>query len=145
MMSKEKCYKGSCFCGAVRLTVSGEPAGMGCCDCESCRNWSAGPFKAFTLLKPEAVQITRGADKVGTYHKTPHSHRMSCTGCGGHLYTEHPGVGLIDVYAAVIPDFPYRNGFHDHGPETKQRIKIALQKMHESSTEMAGAGTGVAE
>jgi hypothetical protein len=27
----DKTYKGSCFCGAVQLEVTGEPAGMGYC------------------------------------------------------------------------------------------------------------------
>lgn len=72
-MSNGKTYNGSCFCGAVQFTVSGEPAGMGYCHCELCRSWSAGPVNAFTLWKPEALQITRGADNIGTYNKTPRS------------------------------------------------------------------------
>ena len=28
-MSDERAYKGACFCGAVQLTVTGEPVGMG--------------------------------------------------------------------------------------------------------------------
>src|SRR5262249_21019937 len=97
-------YRASCFCGALQLTVTGEPAAMGYCHCESCRQWSAGPVNAFTLWKPEAVRITRGADKIGTYNKTPKSYRKWCTVCGGHLLTEHPQWSLVDVYAAVIPD-----------------------------------------
>ncbi len=42
-MSDAKTYQGSCFCGAVQFTVTGEPAGMGYCHCGSCRQWSAGP------------------------------------------------------------------------------------------------------
>lgn len=56
-------YKGSCFCGAVQFTVSGKPEAMGYCHCESCRHWSASPVNAFTLWKPEAVQVTSGAEK----------------------------------------------------------------------------------
>src|SRR5262249_32320096 len=61
-------YQGSCFCGAVQFTVTGEPAAMGYCHCESCRTWSAGPVNAFTLWNPEAVKITRGADNIGSYN-----------------------------------------------------------------------------
>jgi len=43
-------FHGKCFCGAVALTVTGQPAAMGYCHCESCRSWSAGPVNAFTLL-----------------------------------------------------------------------------------------------
>lgn len=109
-MSIERSYKGSCFCGAVEFTVSGEPAAMGYCHCESCRHWSAGPVNAFTLWKPDAVQVTRGADNIGTYNKTPRSYRKWCKTCGGHLFTDHPEMGLIDVYAAVIPDGCYLIG-----------------------------------
>ena len=64
-------HKGKCFCGAVEFTVTGEPAAMGYCHCESCRHWSAGPVNAFTLWKPEALKVTKGADNIGTYNKTP--------------------------------------------------------------------------
>jgi len=59
-MSNGKEYKGSCLCGAVRFTVSGEPAAMGYCHCASCRHWPAGPVNAFTLWKPDAVKVTSG-------------------------------------------------------------------------------------
>ena len=118
---------------------------MGYCHCESCRSWSAGPVNAFTLWKPNAVQITRGADNIGAYTKTPHSHRKWCKTCGGHLLTEHPGLGLTDVYAAVIPDFPYHAGVHVHYQESKLRIKDGLPKMKDVPKEMGGSGFSVAE
>ena len=144
-MSDEKVYEGSCFCGAVQFTVSGEPAGMGYCHCESCRSWSAGPVNAFTLWKPEAVRVTQGADRIAVYNKTPHSYRQWCKQCGGHLFTEHPGMGLIDVYAAAIRDFPYQAGIHVHYGETKLRLKDGLPKMKDLPMEMGGSGVSVAE
>src|SRR3954451_4715551 len=102
-MSNETTYQGSCFCGAVELTVTGQPVAMGFCHCSSCRSWSAGPVNAFMLWKPESVQITRGASDIGTYNKTPVSFRKWCMKCGAHVMTVHPPFGLIDVYAATIP------------------------------------------
>lgn len=81
-MEKTSNYSGSCFCGAVQFTVSGEPAAMGYCHCESCRRWSAMPVNAFTWWKPDAVRITRGASNFGTFNKTPHSNRKRCKTCG---------------------------------------------------------------
>ncbi len=138
-------YTGSCFCGAVQLTVSGEPAAMGYCHCESCRRWSGGPVNAFTLWRPEAVQITQGADHISTYNKTPNSYRKWCKSCGGHILTEHPGMGLIDVYAAVIPDFPFQPGVHVHYQETALRIQDGLPKLKDVSKEMGGSGESLAE
>ncbi|CAD6553943.1 hypothetical protein LMG28727_05614 [Paraburkholderia kirstenboschensis] len=144
-MSYPETYSGQCFCGAVQFTVSGEPAGMGYCHCESCRRWSGAPVNAFTLWKPEALHVTRGADDIGTYNKTPHSYRKWCKSCGGHLFTEHPGLELIDVYAAVIADFPYEPGVHVHYPESRLRMKDGLPKQKDLPAEMGGSGISVAE
>ena len=137
-------YSGSCFCGAVELTVTGEPVAMGYCHCESCRRWSAGPVNAFSLWKPDQVRITRGADKIGSYQKTPQSVRKWCTVCGGHLLTEHPHWNLVDVYAATIPDFPFRAGVHVHYQETRLRIADDLPKMKDLPKEMGGSGESLA-
>ncbi|WP_244851678.1 GFA family protein [Caballeronia sp. SL2Y3] len=144
-MNDTATYQGSCFCGAVRFTVNGKPEGMGYCHCESCRRWSAGPVNAFTLWKPDALRIIRGADHIATYNNTEQSYRKWCRICGGHLFTEHPHWGLIDVYAAVIDDFPYEPGVHVNYKESKLPMKDGLPKMQDLPKEMGGSGTSVAE
>ena len=96
-MNTSNTYAGKCFCGAVEIEVSGAPAAMGYCHCESCRHWSAGPVNAFSLWNPDAVRGTQGRDNIGTYARTGNSHRQWCKSCGGHLMTDHPHMGLVDV------------------------------------------------
>ena len=144
-MSNRESYKGSCFCGAVKFTVSGEPAYMGYCHCESCRHWSAGPVNASTLWSPEAVQITQGADNIGTYNKTPQSSRKWCKNCGGHIFTEHPEMGLTDVYAAVLPQLTVQPGVHVNYQETVLHVRDGLPKMKDVPAEMGGSGDTLAE
>jgi hypothetical protein len=137
-------YKGSCFCGAVQFTVTGEPAAMGYCHCESCRTWSAGPVNAFSLWKPEQLKLTKGADNIGKFSKTPRSGRQWCKSCGGHLFTDHPHWNLIDVYAAVIPDFPFKPGVHVNYQETRLPMKDGLPKLKDLPAEMGGTGIAMA-
>jgi hypothetical protein len=144
-MGEAKVYSGSCFCGAVQLTVTGEPAAMGYCHCESCRHWSAGPVNAFTLWSPDSVTVTRGADLVGSYSKNPQSIRKWCKACGGHLLTEHPGMRLTDVYAAIIPDLPFKPGVHVHYQETVLRIHDRVPKQKDVPKELGGSGVSLAE
>ena len=144
-MSNRESYKGSCFCGAVEFTVSGEPAGMGYCHCESCRHWSAGPVNAFTLWSPESVKITQGADNIGAYNKTPQSSRKWCKTCGGHIFTEHPEMGLTDVYAAVLPQLPFQPGVHVNYQEAVLHVRDGLPKMKDMPAEMGGSGDTLAE
>src|SRR5207245_3221780 len=99
-------HTGSCFCGAVEVQVTGTPEGMGYCHCRSCRSWSGGPVNAFTLWKPEAVRITAGAQHVATFEKTPMSQRKYAAEGGGHLMTNQPAPGLVDVFAATLPTLP---------------------------------------
>ena len=144
-MANDKSYKGSCFCGAVQFTVTGEPVAMGYCHCDSCRTWSAGPVNAFTLWKPQALRITRGADNIASFAKTANSQRKWCKACGGHLFTDHPQWSLVDVYAAVIPDFPYKPGVHVHYQESRLPLRDGLPKMRDLPKEMGGSGAVLAE
>ena len=138
-------YNGSCFCGAVQFTVTGDPVAMGYCHCDSCRKWSAGPVNAFTLWKPEALRITRGADNIGAYNKTPRSLRKWCKSCGGHLFTVHPHWNLTDVYAAVIPALKFKPGVHVHYQETVLPLRDGVTKLKDVPAEMGGSGTAIAE
>ena len=91
------------------------------------------------------MQVRHGADRIGTFNKTESSYRKWCKTCGGHLFTEHPGLGLTDVYAAVIPDFPFRAGIHVHYAESKLHTKDGLPKMQDLPKEMGGSGVSVVE
>jgi hypothetical protein len=138
-------HKGSCFCGAVTVEVTGSPEAMGYCHCSSCRSWSAGPVNAFTLWKPDAVKVTSGAEHVATFVKTPLSHRKYCSKCGGHLMTDHPPIGLVDVYAATIPTLNFKPGVHVNYGETVLRMRDGLPKLKDFPAELGGSGQIVAE
>ena len=138
-------YKGRCFCGAVEIAVAGEPVGAGYCHCASCRSWSAGPVNAFTLWKPEAVKVTKGEENVGSFHKTGRSDRKWCRICGGHILTDHPEWKLVDVYAATIPDFPFKAGVHVNYAQTVLRMKDGLPKLKDFPPELGGTGETVPE
>jgi hypothetical protein len=138
-------YLGRCFCGAIELEVTGAPVAMGYCHCASCRSWSAGPVNAFTLWKPEDVRVTKGGEHLATFEKTKLSQRRHCTRCGGHLMTAHPPLGLVDVYAATIPDLPFKPGVHVNYAETVLPMRDGLPKLKDFPAELGGSGEVVAE
>lgn len=138
-------YTGECFCGAVRLEVTGAPEGMGYCHCRSCRSWSGGPVNAFSLWKPDAVKVTQGAEHVATYQKTPISQRQYCTKCGGHLMTAHPTLGLIDVFSATLPTLSFAPGVHVNYAETVLPMTDGLPKFKDFPKEFGGSGDMAAE
>ena len=145
MTTENKTRSGRCFCGAIELTVEGDPVGMGYCHCSSCRTWSAGPVNTFTLWPADMVRLTKGAEHVGSFKKTERSVRKWCTRCGGHLMTDHPHWKLVDVYAAVIPDVPFKPGVHVNYEETVLPMRDGLPKQRDFPTELGGSGELVAE
>jgi len=136
---------GSCFCGAVTVEVTGEPEAMGYCHCASCRTWSAGPVNAFSLWKPANVKVTRGAEHLGKFQKSPTSIREFCTRCGGHLMTEHPTFGLTDVYAAILPTLAFRPALHVSYAETVMPLRDGLPKLKDFPAELERSGLTVPE
>jgi hypothetical protein len=144
-MGTENRYQGSCFCGEVQFEVTGAPAGMGYCHCESCRQWSAGPINAFSLWNPQALKVTQGAASIGTYNKTPISYRKWCMKCGGHLFTDHPTMGLVDIYAAMLPKLRFEAGVHVHYQETVLPIRDGKPKFKDMPKEMGGSGANLVE
>ena len=140
-MSKELETKGRCFCGAVEIRVTGKPVAMGYDHCASCREWSAAPVNAFTLWPPSAVTVTRGAERLGRHQKTERSVRRWCTQCGGHVLTEHPLWGVVDVYAATIPGLPFEPGVHVNYGESVLRMRDGLPKQKDFPQDMGGSGT----
>lgn len=133
-------YTGACFCGAVELRVTGQPNAMGYCHCRSCRSWSGGPVNAFSLWPPEAVEVTRGAEHIGTYAKTPMSERQYCQRCGGHLMTRHPPLQMIDVFTATIPDLAFVPAVHVNYAETVLPMRDGLPKLRDFPAEFGGSG-----
>jgi len=139
-MQNEPEHRGQCFCGAVEIRVTGQPAAMGYCHCDSCRKWSAGPVNAFTLWPPSAVTVTRGAELVGSYSKTSFSVRKWCKSCGGHLLTEHPTVSLVDVYAATLADLAFQPMLHVNYENTVLPMHDGLPKQKDFPAELGGSG-----
>ena len=140
-----KVHQVACFCGAVNLQAEGDPKAMGYCHCASCRSWSAGPVNAFTLWDPTAVKVTRGAEHIGTYAKTPMSERQFCRKCGGHLMTNHPPLGMVDIYAALLPSLKFTPAVHVNYAETVLPMKDGLPKLKDFPAEFGGSGQTVPE
>ena len=145
-------YTGSCFCGAVEFSVSGEPEAMAYCHCDSCRHWSAGPVNAFTLWTPENFKVTRGEEHVAAFdriaaneNKPGTSIRKWCTLCGGHLFIDHPPMGVVDIPAVLIKGLDFQPGFHVHYQESVHPMKDGLTKFRDLPEAAGGSGEEMAE
>jgi hypothetical protein len=99
-----------CHCGALRLTVVGEPAWVNLCHCQACQRRTGAVVHAGSYFAAADVRI-EGHTK--TYQRSADSgHRIRfhfCPDCGSNVYWEatrfsrHLGIA---VGAFADPDFP---------------------------------------
>ena len=138
-------HNGECFCGAVQIEVSGEPEVSGYCHCRSCRSWSGGPVNAFTLWKPDAVQIKARGEYVGTFQKTAVKSAAILQKMRRPLDDQPSSTGshrCLRGHAAVTAVSPQRpRQLCGDGPAHAGR----LPKLKDFPTEFGGSGQGIAE
>ena len=63
--------------------------------------------------------------------------------CGGHLMTNHPLLGLVDVYAATLPTLKFRPAVHINYAETVLPMRDGLPKLKDFPAEFGGSGEQV--
>jgi hypothetical protein len=102
---------GSCLCGAVRYTATGEVARFYHCHCSRCRK-ATGTGHASNLFVKGSLAVLSGEDQIASY-KPPEAERFAtafCRTCGSCLprFIEKIGMvfipaGSLDVEPATSP------------------------------------------
>jgi hypothetical protein len=59
--------------------------------------------------------------------------------------TTHPPLGLVDVFAATIPELDFRPGVHVNYAETVLPMRDGLPKLKDFPSEFGGSGETVME
>jgi hypothetical protein len=102
---------GSCLCGAVRYTTTGEAVRFYHCHCSRCRK-ASGTGHASNLFVKGSLAVLGGEDRIASY-KVPEAERFTtsfCRTCGSRLpqFIEKIGMvlipaGSLDVEPAIAP------------------------------------------
>ena len=59
--------------------------------------------------------------------------------------TNHPGMAMVDVYAATIPSLAFKAAVHVHYGETGLPVRDGLPKFRDVPREAGGSGDMIAE
>ena len=144
-MADEQLHRGQCFCGAVEIEARGDPEAQGYCHCKDCRSYAGAPVAAFTLWPKDAVRVTKGEDKLAAINKTGFSNRRYCSECGGHVFVEHPTLGMADVHASTLPSLSFQPSVHLNYESTVLPMKDGLPKLRDFPAEIGGSGETMEE
>lgn len=76
-------YTGGCNCGAVRITLEGEPSRVGVCHCQTCRRETGSAFMAFAAWNQNQLTVTGETRSWAADVE----HRHFCPVCGSALFS----------------------------------------------------------
>src|SRR5262249_33434980 len=100
---------GRCFCGAIRLQVTGAPLLAGYCHCQDCRDWSNTPVTSFIIWPYDAVTVTQGKEDLALFRRIPETPRAWCARCGSHIgaFRKEYHPPHVAVGPHMLPTFPF--------------------------------------
>ena len=105
--------KGSCLCGNVQYTYSGEITEIARCHCSQCRKAQGGAFATNSPL--DANKLTfKGTEFIKEFEATGDKVRAFCTNCGSPIYSAKaslPEIKRIRI-GTVETEFRCENQYH---------------------------------
>lgn len=103
----EMVLKGSCLCGAVKYTATGEPQRFYHCHCSRCRKVT-GTGHASNLFLRGSLEWNSGEDQVADF-RLPEAERFAnsfCRTCGGRLPRFVEKISMVFIPAGSLDDEP---------------------------------------
>ncbi|MCF2871304.1 GFA family protein [Octadecabacter sp. G9-8] len=92
---------GSCLCGGVAYTLTGELRPSVACHCVQCRKTS-GHHVSATQVNPDQLQFTSDAT-LAWFQSSPKAQRGFCNHCGSSLFWRHEDDGgRVSVMSGTI-------------------------------------------
>jgi hypothetical protein len=87
-------HTGSCLCGAVRFTATGQPYRVGLCHCLDCRKHHGAVFAALAIFPEAAVSVT---GETRSYRD-----RHFCPACGSPVFARWDDE--IEIHLGALDD-----------------------------------------
>ena len=108
-------FTGSCLCGDVRITASGQPYRVGLCHCLDCRKHGGSLFHAFAIFPADRVTVEGethdyGERVSGSDVPRTSSTRHFCPRCGSSLLSRsgdevEVSLGSLDAPDQLMPTY----------------------------------------
>lgn len=102
---------GSCLCGSVSFTISGELGPPDACHCAQCRKHS-GHFFASTNV-PRTNLALKGGENVSWYQSSAKVRRGFCSRCGSSLFWDPSDYDWIAIAMGAF-DTPTATRLYKH-------------------------------
>lgn len=96
-------HHGACFCGAVKLTATGEPKSVGACHCPDCRRHTGAPVAVYADYLAEQIQFHDAVPAL--FESSPGTRRGFCNICGTTMTYEADNIPhMLEIHVGVFDD-----------------------------------------
>jgi len=111
-----KMVTGSCLCGGVKFSISGELQPLQLCHCAQCRKAQGTAFATALPIKADAFTLLSGEDLLRHFESSPGKERAFCGRCGSPIYSRRASRPVaLRIRAGLIDQpLPVRPAFHQH-------------------------------
>jgi hypothetical protein len=82
-MSELNIAKGSCLCGAVKISTTSINHHIAACHCSMCRKWGGAALLGVECNEGVSFE---GEENIGVYQSSEWAERGFCNKCGSHLF-----------------------------------------------------------
>jgi len=115
---------GSCFCGAIRADLFGDPFWINYDHDDDCRKALGSPLAIWIGYRAEQVRFTRGSPRL--FSRTPGVERSFCGTCGSSIGYSDAGLANEHWLTIGFMDAPERFPPQAHGYVSMKLPWIAL-------------------
>ena len=124
-----------CSCGAVEVTLTGQPTLQYYCHCDDCQAVHGAAY-ACVLYPAESVLVS-GETSALVLKTSP---RTKCRRCGTYLFAEVPGHSIRGVNGALLPEGTFQPQFHMQCRYARDPIKDELPHFTSLPSQFGGSG-----
>ena len=93
--------RGSCLCGAVRISIKTTNKSVNACHCNICRKWTGGPW--FVIDCGSDIHF-EGSDRISEFSSSEWAERGFCSKCGTHLFYRSKKDGHYAIPVGLLDD-----------------------------------------
>lgn len=96
---------GSCLCGKVKYSISGNVGDIVHCHCRTCRKAHASAFSSVAAVNDDEIEIA-GSELLSGYESSEGKTRYFCSSCGTQIYAKKEGTSHIVLRLGSLDDDP---------------------------------------
>ena len=134
----------TCYCGAVKVTLTGEPTMQCLCHCSDCRRWNGSVAFAAKMFPSANVKVE--GELIGIpFVEGCKAQRRSCAKCGGCVLNDLThSMKSINICAGLSAK-PFAPTMHLFYKEKMMAFKDGLPKFKDMPAPFGGSGETLEE